>query len=129
MHDRLRELVTRHCETLRRNVAEVALCIRPLDGAAIDPQAVEKSVSITHQVKGSGGSLGFPEVSAAAAELERHLRLLDAAGGHRTPELTAGLEDSLATLEKLTRGLVPQDSTLFNANIDRLGAGKTGTSA
>jgi chemotaxis protein histidine kinase CheA len=116
MQDQLRALVTKHCETLTVELLEIKTCLDGLGQSdAADADAIAKGFAHAHKVKGSSGTLGFAEISAAAETLEHCLRDLDrngAAIGPSERELIFGHYDHLA---RLISTISPEQSSLFNA--------------
>lgn len=111
-----RALIETHCETLRREAAAVRACLAELRSPAGDPAgAVSRAVGMAHKIKGSSGSIGFKEISAAAQALELHLRALDKAGGPPGPEAISQALELGADLDLLVAAIRPEQSSLYNA--------------
>lgn len=116
MQEQLRALVTKHCETLACELLEIKTCLDGLgQPVTADADAIANGYAHAHKVKGSSGSLGFAEISAAAETLEHCLRDLGRSGAAVGPserELIFGHYDLLA---RLINAIEPEQSTLFNA--------------
>jgi chemotaxis protein histidine kinase CheA len=60
--------------------------IETLTGAPLTPEAIDRLAYLAHQLKGSGGSYGYGQISDDAAELEKAFEALiegkAAVGGH-----------------------------------------------
>lgn len=70
------------CAELRR------LCAAASPGAPAGDDA-RRARKLAHDLRGSGGSYGYPEVSAAAALLEESLRAVAPAGARLAAEVRA----------------------------------------
>jgi HPt (histidine-containing phosphotransfer) domain-containing protein len=110
----LQMLIERHCQTIAGEVAAVSdsLAVLWASGSA---EAIRSSIEHAHKIVGSSGSIGFPEVSAAAAALEKALKALpqdDMTPGRRAP-ITALLEQ----LKVSAAAMAPEKSTLAKLEI------------
>jgi chemotaxis protein histidine kinase CheA len=116
MQDQLRALVTKHCATLACELLEIKSCLDGLGQPDVaDADAIAKGFAHAHKVKGSSGSLGFADISAAAETLEHCLRDLGKSGAAIGPserELISGHYDLLA---RLIETITPEQSSLFDA--------------
>jgi len=79
------KLVTVHQKRLLGLVEEVGLLIAAAGAGADTGQAIRRALEITHQLAGSA-SVGFPEVSRAAAALKTYLPLIDKSATGATPD-------------------------------------------
>lgn len=76
-------MVDHELDELRREfLAEADEKVREIQAKATDlsPAAIERLAYLAHQLKGSGGSYGFPSISDEATKLEKAVEEL-AAGG------------------------------------------------
>ena len=110
MQQQILQLVTRHCETLRTEFAEID---RSFDAAHRDPDGAGLGpvTASAHKIKGSSGSLGFAEVSARAERLEVALRRLEG-----DPGRPGGLEALRPLRDDLGRAVSeirPEQSSLY----------------
>lgn len=113
MQEELRALIARHCRTLEQEMKDVRACLAPMD----DPKAplepiLREGIELTHKIKGSSGSIGFAEISAAAERLEHYLRELGPALKEVECEQA---KQHLGELERLVATARPEASTLYNA--------------
>ncbi len=117
--DKLRSLIKVHCVTIKDNVSELEAGLSRLYGQA-DQQSgciIEDARGLTHQLKGSSGSIGFRNVSSAAALLDDYLKSVS--------ELDRKLNDSELQrishmLDKLKReavAIAPEHSSLYHAQL------------
>jgi HPt (histidine-containing phosphotransfer) domain-containing protein len=124
MRDKLREIITRHCRTLRDQAMEIEACLKPADGEPIGRVVLERTIGIVHQMKGSAGTIGFADLSAAALSLETELGTLADTGTAPSPEQYERMAVSLDRLRFLAERLAPQESQLYNLDLATLRAGR-----
>jgi HPt (histidine-containing phosphotransfer) domain-containing protein len=121
MQEQLRALVERHHANLAAQVAAAAGLLAELDeNGAVPAARIIEAQGITHQLKGTAGSMGFAEVSAAAAALDESLKGLKK---QPCPILATQLEASLeklAALKRIAEQTTPEMSTLYNADLTKL---------
>jgi chemotaxis protein histidine kinase CheA len=116
MQDQLRALVTKHCETLAAELLEIKTCLDGLGQPDVaDADAIAKGFAHAHKVKGSSGSLGFAEISAAAETLEHCLRDLDRNSAGIGPSEREQIFGHYDLLARLIDAIRPEKSSLFNA--------------
>lgn len=60
-------------------------------------QAVERAIYLAHQLKGAGGSYGFPTISTDAAALERSLEKM----AHGDQDVMEDITDRVASLTSI----------------------------
>ena len=119
MQEQLRALVERHLVNLVEQLATVTELLTPKGGALAVAQVVEAQ-AITHQIKGTAGSMGFPDIGAAAGALDEYLKTLATRTGPiPTVELQPALE-LLGTLRRIAEATTPAMSALYNAELSRL---------
>jgi HPt (histidine-containing phosphotransfer) domain-containing protein len=116
MQDKLNAIVEKHCETIKGNVGMLGRLLLELSAGCDDPRGTAaRAESLTHQLKGSGGTAGFKDISAAAAALDEHLKMLC----RERPELIRfGVGEAMrlfAALEGTARDVTPASSTLYKA--------------
>ncbi|NJM33439.1 MAG: hypothetical protein HC850_00680 [Rhodomicrobium sp.] len=99
MQDKLNAIVEKHCETIKGNVAMLGQLLSELDRGCADPRGVvARAESLAHQLKGSGGTTGFKDISTAAGALDEHLKMLC----RERPELIRfGVGDALRSISRL----------------------------
>ncbi len=110
MRERILELVTRHCATLRQEGADIDAFLRAA-GPAPDGDARAGIVATAHKLKGSSGSIGFMRVSALAGDIESLLRDAgDRPLGHPVSQRLAVLHTEL---QSNIDAISPEQSTLL----------------
>ncbi len=120
VQDKLRALITVHCATIKDSVGQVETSLARLYGPADrHPGVIEEARGLTHQLKGSSGSIGFREVSNAATVLDDFLksvcgidRRLDNVELQRIFHLLHNLKSEAAAIS-------PEHSSLYHAELDR----------
>jgi HPt (histidine-containing phosphotransfer) domain-containing protein len=118
MEEQLRALIERHCVTIREYVDAIGqLLTRISEPSSSRPEALTEAESLAHQLKGSSGSIGFPDVSTAATALDNHLKYLCASDGTMTEEEQAKLLDLYGELRRISAGISPESSTLYGMTI------------
>jgi len=119
LQEQLRALIERHCVTLREHVDAVGRNLRrsfgPPEG---DLDALAEAESLAHQLKGSSGSIGFSQVSAAATTLDDHLKTLCALGGRMNEAQRARLFELYDELRTIAEAISPEKSTLYHATLN-----------
>lgn len=110
LQERLRNLITQHCDTLRKEAADIGTVLeRWPDDEVPDPVMLRRARGAAHKLKGSSGTIGFAAVSASAAELEALLDEAAAspAAARRDPilEHNRALQDAVSTLRPEQSGL------------------------
>lgn len=121
VQEQLRALVHRHHANFIEQIASVdhLLTARDEDGRASHANIVEAQ-GITHQMKGTAGSMGFAHLSTAAAELDTSLKQLKALAGSVTPDQMQEASQFLSSLQKISSETTPEMSTLYNADLSQL---------
>ncbi|MEX0644495.1 MAG: Hpt domain-containing protein [Parvularculaceae bacterium] len=119
--DELRELIARHCVTVAGKSRELSSVLVKLSEPQVSlAQTVEAAISLTHEIRGSAGSIGFSEVSSAATALENFLKTLR---GLQTCAPAAALDEISCRLDALTEAtasLRPESSHLYNADVSAM---------
>jgi len=119
--DQLRALLTKHCRTINELVEKIAGLSAQLSDASGNPTTLVAEIrEIAHQVKGSSGSIGFPDISVAAAELDSQLRHLIEAGNHLDSSDWQTSLFLISELQRLAKDATPERSSLYNVDISRL---------
>jgi HPt (histidine-containing phosphotransfer) domain-containing protein len=117
MQEQLRALVVRHHANLFEQIAVISRLLDEQDEHGVGPR-VEEAQGISHQLKGTAGSMGFPDVGTAACALDDSLKALKREG-----VTAARLRTSLDLLDALRRvadATTPEMSTLYNADLSQL---------
>jgi len=121
MQERLRDLVERHHVNLVEQIATVGrLLTPPEDGSPLPLPRIIEAQGITHQMKGTAGSMGFPDVGAAAATLDESLKSLEKGPGPIAPGQLQAALDLMSTLCSIAAATTPEMSTLYNADLSKL---------
>jgi HPt (histidine-containing phosphotransfer) domain-containing protein len=121
VQEQMRDLLKRHCTNLLDQVEMVGqLLSQSCDVGAQSPTPIAKAQNITHQIIGTTGSMGFPDVAAAASALDDNLQLL-AADQHRVSQSQLQVSKQLfARLQKVASQATPERSRLYDADLSRL---------
>ncbi len=115
---RLRDLLARHCSALARQTEELdQLLQQGLDPNCLSREPLLKARSITHQAKGTSGSVGFPAMSKAAAALDDLLKVLTTEVGWISPSNVQIAKTLFGQFKATGEACTPELSTLYNANL------------
>ena len=117
MQTKVRQLLVKHCATLKLEIEEIGAIVTGL-GTSADPRSkgrlLDDGISRAHKMKGSSGSIGFAKVSAAARQLEIDFR---AANLPQAQSVTGQkIAESYSALAELISTVKPEDSRLFSAD-------------
>jgi HPt (histidine-containing phosphotransfer) domain-containing protein len=116
-HDKLKELIARHCATLRTNAdLLVGLVARMGDPDNTSNQPARDALHIAHQIAGAGGSIGFAEVSVLASDIEHALEPIVAVNGTPSAAQTEKIDALVGKLRTIAAELRPEMSTLYRVN-------------
>ena len=117
MQTEVRQLLVRHCATLRQEIEEIGAIVAGLGSGTnggSQGQLLSDGISRAHKMKGSSGSIGFAKVSAAARQLEADFRAAN------VPMAPAGANERIAqshaALAELISTVSPEESRLFSAD-------------
>jgi HPt (histidine-containing phosphotransfer) domain-containing protein len=122
MQEQIRALVERHHVHLVEQITTVRQLITPPDTSGAIPVAqVVEAESIMHQMKGTAGSMGFPDIGAAATALDESLKILKKLPGPIAPAQIELSLDQLAILQRITESTTPAMSKLYDADLSTLG--------
>ncbi len=121
MQEQLRVLVERHLVNLAGQLATVTeLLTANGEGETLPVAKAVEAEEITHQVKGTAGSMGFADIGTAASALDECLKVLRKSPG---PITAAQLQPALelhAVLRRITEATTPNMSSLYNADVSKL---------
>ena len=117
----MRDLLNRHCTNLLDQVEMVGqLLSQSCDVGTQSPTPIAQAQNITHQIIGATGSMGFPDVAAAASALDDNLKLL-AAEQHGVSQSQLQVSKQLfERLQKIASQATPERSRLYDADLSRL---------
>ncbi len=114
MQTEIRQLLDRHCTSLARELAELEPAVARLAGAPQQAPGSDLAACIAqvHRIKGSSGSIGFMEISAAARDLETTLRRARSQAILSGP-VRQGIREHVGVLSDLITNVRPEDSRFF----------------
>jgi HPt (histidine-containing phosphotransfer) domain-containing protein len=116
---RLRELIARHCASLRTNaVLLVGFVAAMNEPDNVSSQAARDALHLAHQIAGASGSIGFGEVSALASDIEQALQPIVAVNGMPSPAQGERINRLVLQLQAAAAALTPESSTLFDLDPD-----------
>ncbi len=118
VQEELRVLIERNHARLLEQLDALTRLLAARDRAApLDPAPLAAAQGLTHQLRGSAGTIGFASVSAAAADLDEGLsRLLSDGRPADADELERCL-DLLAALRRIASQTTPETSALYHADL------------
>lgn len=119
--DKLRSLIKVHCVTIKDSVSELEASLSGLYGQA-DRQSefiIEEARGLTHQLKGSSGSIGFRDVSNAAAILDDYLKSISGMDRKLNDSELQRIFHMLGKLKRVTATISPEHSSLYHAQFDQ----------
>lgn len=117
MQEKLRTLISRHCVWLHDTMPALRHNLSPLiSHGEADNDAVRAAKVMSHQIKGSSGSVGFREISDAATMLDGHIGRLMAAETTASPEERERLDELCVSLQEIVAVVSPEISALYNFN-------------
>jgi HPt (histidine-containing phosphotransfer) domain-containing protein len=121
VQEQMRDLLKRHCANLLDQVEMVGqLLSQCCDVGTQSPTPIVQAQNITHQIIGTTGSMGFPDVAAAASALDDNLKLLAAKQqGASQSELQVS-KQLFERLQKIASQATPERSRLYDADLSRL---------
>ncbi len=114
MQDELRALITRHCGTIAGKVESLAGMVTSLKhGSSHTGETLVMAIALTHEIRGSAGSIGFRDVFKTASALEDSLKVLSKTGREASDETF----ERMNALANLALNLRPEVSSLFDADL------------
>lgn len=126
----IRALIKSYCDTLANQMVEIAGHLEDLKHQRGDAAAaLTRSLDIVHQITGLSGSMGYPEISVKAAELEKFIRGFESAGTCPNDTEVAHMAGLFQTMKDLTDKVTPEASALHNADFNRFAVAATGQAA
>ncbi len=92
IQNKLRELIVRHCGSLRSNAELLSGFIAEMNAPGnVSGQPARDALHLAHQIAGAGGSIGFSHVSVIASDIEHALQPIVAVNG--TPSEASARKD------------------------------------
>ena len=120
VNEQFRDLLQRYCAGLPDRIELLDRLLALGCGVEGQASALTKAQNITHEMKGTGGSLGFPDISAAASVLDDNLKVLAKQSGvEKTEHLVA--KELFARLKAIVAQATPRRSTLYNIGLSDRG--------
>lgn len=118
MQDVLQTLIEKHCGTLKDYVSQIDTSLARLENETDDHlETLSQALELTHKMCGASGSIGFSEVSLAAARLEEVLNVSIEAT-HCEDEFERNhIFRQFGELKTLIATLVPEQSTLYGFDL------------
>lgn len=112
--EQMRALLKRYCTKLFGQLEILDQLLSQSCGTQSSAPLAEAE-DITHEMRGTSGSLGFPDISTAASALDKHLKLL--ATQDRVAQSELQISKTLfERLRKIASQATPQKSTLYDAD-------------
>lgn len=117
VHEQLRVILKRYCMNLFDQIEMLDQLMSQTCGIGAQSSAqIAEAQNITHQMKGTSGTMGFPDIAAAASALDDGLKLLAKRDRVSQPQLQVSKE-LFARLRKIASQVTPQASTLYDADL------------
>lgn len=117
IQNKLRELIVRHCGSLRSNAELLSGFIAEMNAPGnFSGQPARDALHLAHQIAGAGGSIGFSHVSVIASDLEHALQPIVAVNGTPSEGQRAKIEGLTRQLRLATYALTPESSNLFGVD-------------
>ncbi len=121
MQEQLRALVERHLANLVVELARVSELLTPnSDTGALPLAQVVAAQEITHQLKGTAGSMGFSEIGATASALDENLKTLKKMPDPISAAQLQPALELLGSLRRIAESTTPAMSALYNADLSKL---------
>jgi HPt (histidine-containing phosphotransfer) domain-containing protein len=121
MQEQLRTLIERNHAKLLDQLAAVTQLLAERDGGrTLDAGPIVRAQSITHQLKGAAGTIGFGSIGAAAAALDDSLTMVLAQGKSIAADQLERPLALLAALQHVAEETGPENSILYNVDLPRL---------
>lgn len=118
MQQELRTLITRHCGTIAGKVESLAgIVVNLKHDPAHAGETLVMAIALTHEIRGSAGSIGFRGVFKTASDLEDSLKALSKKGDIPDADAAAEAFERMNALSNLALNLRPEASTLFDADL------------
>jgi HPt (histidine-containing phosphotransfer) domain-containing protein len=123
VQEQLRQLVHAHHSNFAKQLVSVERLLHSGDETGLVPaEQIADAQALSHQMKGTAGSMGFPIVGQAAAELDDILKGLKAEAVPVDATRMQAAREQLAKLQSIAAQTTPEMSTLYHADLSKLGA-------
>lgn len=115
--DKIVALIERGRASLLTQVSAVGRLLRecPVEGANVGD--IAEAQSLTHQIKGTSGSIGFMELASAATALDKELQTLLKQSAHVEKNNLHTSQALLARLESIAAITYCKNSTLYEMDL------------
>jgi HPt (histidine-containing phosphotransfer) domain-containing protein len=121
LQEQLRGLVRTHHSNFAKQIVAVDQLLVSGDANGVVPtEQIVDAQALTHQMKGTAGSMGFPVVGQAAAELDDILKGLKSESSPIGGDRIQAARAQLAKLEGIAKQTTPEMSTLYHADLSKL---------
>jgi HPt (histidine-containing phosphotransfer) domain-containing protein len=119
--EQLRALIERNHAKLLDQLATVKRLLAEREqGGTLDLGPIVAAQSLTHQLKGAAGTIGFGTLGAAASALDESLAMVLAHGKSIAAEQLERPLALLAVLQHVAEETTPENSILYDADLAQL---------
>lgn len=127
VQQQVRDLLERYCARLFDQIEILDEMLSNPSGSGAPSSTILEAREITHEMRGTAGSLGFPDIAAAAAALDDDLKRLVEQGCVSAAQLHVS-KALFVQLRQIASQATPQGSILYDADLSML-ASRTGSAA
>jgi len=121
LQEELRTLIERSHANFLEQIATVGRLLRQHDAdGALSPDGINEAQAITHQLKGTAGSMGFQSVGAAASALDESLKSLKKQSVPVAAQQLLTALDLWTALQRIGDMTTPEMSTLYEVDLSKL---------
>jgi HPt (histidine-containing phosphotransfer) domain-containing protein len=122
----VRNLLERYCERLFDQIEILDEVLSNKSNIGAPSSTITGAREITHEMRGTAGSLGFPDIAALASALDDDLKRLVEQDGISAAQL--GVSKALfVELRRIASQANPQKSLLYDADLSILAKGASST--
>ncbi|MGB0086132.1 MAG: Hpt domain-containing protein [Rhodomicrobiaceae bacterium] len=115
MQDKLNAIIEKYCGTIKTSVRMIGRLLDEVAQGVPDPLAtIKEAEALAHQLKGSSGTAGFNEISAAATALDDQLKILCRSNAADGPLAIDAASERFRSLEQLALAATPSSSSLYS---------------
>ena len=115
--DKIVELIERGRASLLAQVSAVGRLLRDCFVEGANVVDIAEAQSLTHQIKGTSGSIGFMELASAATALDKELQTLLNQSAHVGKNNLQASQALLARLESIAAITYCKNSTLYEMDL------------